>query len=130
VTSIIQGTGATNDYYQIGDRWANEDGKHYGIRLGNLQLSPPNAYNLSTTPTVIPMVASQGAVIEYSISNSSAQRFGSMKLTNVNLTTSIFDDEYVETSSIPANLYANSTSIIATMGSGTASFVYHYRTFN
>jgi hypothetical protein len=128
VTSVIQGTGTTNDYYQIGDYWDYEDGTHSGIRLGNLQLSPANYVAISTAPTVIPLIANLGAILEYQIANSSARRFGSFRLTNYNNQT-IFDDNYVETAIINANLYANATSLVATMSSGTAALSYHYRHF-
>jgi hypothetical protein len=129
VTSIIQGTGASNDFYQIGDyNYNNDDINSTGIRIGNLQLSPAYYYNISTTPTVIPLIANVGAVIEYRIVNTSKRRFGSFKLTNFNGQT-VFDDEYVETATIDANLYANSTSLVATMTSGTAELEYHYRRF-
>lgn len=126
VASIIQGTGASNDFYQIGDYDYTGNINNAGIRIGNLQLSPTYYFRISTTPTVIPLIANIGTIAEYQISNSSARRFGSLKLVNYN-TQTVLDDSYIETATIGANLYANATSLIATMDSGSADFEYHYR---
>ena len=130
VTSIIQGTGTSNDFYQIGDYSYTNDLNSTGIRIGNLQLSTTSHYGVTSTPTVVPLIANVGVVIEYVISNSTAKRFGSIKLVNNNLTETVFDDDYTETAtSVNANLYANATSLIATMNSGTAELEFHYRHF-
>jgi hypothetical protein len=128
VTSIIEGTGSSNDFYQVGDYNFNNNINNTGIRIGNLQLSPTYFFNISTTPTVIPLISNIGAILEYRIVNTSKRRFGAFTLTNFNGQT-VFNDEYVETAAIDANLYANSTSLIATMNSGTAELEYHYRRF-
>jgi hypothetical protein len=126
VTSIIEGTGSSNDFYQVGDYNLSGGVDNAGIRIGNLQLSPTYYFRISTTPTVIPLIANIGTIIEYRIASTAARRFGSMKLANYNIQ-SVFDDTYVETATIGANLYANGTSLIATMSSGSADFEYHYR---
>lgn len=129
ITSNFDVTSTFPSLFQFGDFNYNDPANN-GIFLGNIQLTKTALFSLSSTPTVINIVSNSSAVIEYTISNSSARRFGSMQLANYNGTQTVFNDEYTETNvSVNANLFCNANSIIASVSSGTANFEFHIRRF-
>jgi len=130
VTSTFTGNGTSQSYYRFGDYSYNNPFYNAGLFLGNLQFSLPFYFLLTSSPLVIPLVPSASAIFEYTISNSSARRTGTIQLVNYNNTDTHFSDEYVETvTSVQANLFANNTSLIASVSSGTADLQFNYRRF-
>jgi hypothetical protein len=92
-----------------------------GAFFGNLQISSTLQFSLSTSPIVVPLYSNVGVHTNYEVIKGTDVRRGVFKVTN-NLSGSVFDDEYVETAtSVGANLFANSTSFLASVASGTAT---------
>lgn len=131
VAAIWNRHASMTNVYQFGDQLLNDSTlEESGMFLGNIQHSTTLTYVLGTTPVVIPLVANSDSFIDYIISNSSARRLGTFNLTNYGLTETTYADDYVETStSIKANLYANATSIVASVDSGDADFQFNFRRF-
>jgi len=100
-----------------------------GLYLGNLQISPTNQYTLSTTPLVIQLISNTGVHTDYQITSGNNHRKGILKVSN-NLAATQFDDDYIETATgVGANLFANTTSLLASVNSGTAQFVFNISRF-
>jgi hypothetical protein len=93
-----------------------------GLFLGNFQLSPTLEFTITTTPLVLPLISNTGVYTNYEIVSGNNHRRGVIKISE-NLSSTQFDDEYIETStSVNANLFANADSIIASVSSGSATF--------
>lgn len=102
-----------------------------GLSLGNILISPSHALVLDTNPTygIGAMLGNTSMVINYEIKTASARRFGSFNYFS-NGTTYIIDDNYNETTtSVNANLTANATHLIGSVGSGTAEMKLYFTQF-
>lgn len=96
-----------------------------GIFLGNLQMSPTQQFTLSTSPVVLSLISNSGVHSHYEITSGNNKRRGIFKVLN-SINGSFFDDDYIETSSsVNANLFANSDSFIASVTSGTATLKFN-----
>ena len=123
ISSVIKAT----NWFNIGDRYTNSGlaGSRDGLSLGNLFMAYGNAAPISTVTSVITrIVANTSGEIKYEMSNSSARRFGIFYWANDGITT-VFSDNFTETTtSLGANIFANSNCLIGSMTTGAANFKY------
>jgi hypothetical protein len=116
--------------YSFGDRVYNNELLSSGLHLGNLHISRSVSLTLTTTPVLLDIVSNTGTLVDYVVSDTSAVRSGTIKLSNYNATETALEDDYTETSTgVGANLTANGTHIIASVDSGSAQFKYNFRRF-
>ena len=121
----------SDSIYSFGDRYYNTNGTiTSGMFLGNLHQSSSVGVNLTTSETLINLISNAGIIIDYTVSNTSGHRSGTIKVVNYNSTQTSLEDDYVETTNAPAaNLYANNTHIRASVSSGQALLKYNFRRF-
>lgn len=119
----------SSDFYSFGDYFYYDTTNAPGIYLGNLQLSLTKNLTLTTVPLSLALLSNSSVTLDYEISNSSARRFGKFRYFNNGVTT-VFDDDYIESAtSIGANLFANSTSFVCSVASGSATLQFNFSRF-
>jgi hypothetical protein len=121
----------SDNVYSFGERsYTGDDLLLNGLHLGNLQLSRSSTVTLTTSQTLLNIISNTGTSIDYTITNSSGTRSGTMRLSNYNANETAMQDNYTETSvSVGANLFANGTHVLASVGSGTALLKYNFTRF-
>lgn len=121
----------SDSIYSFGDRIYNgTDFLQSGLHLGNLHISRSLTLTLSPTPMLLDIVSNSGTIVDYTVSNTSGIRSGTLKISNYNATETALEDDYTETTvGVDANLIANGTHIIASVNSGDALFKYNFRRF-
>jgi hypothetical protein len=118
-----------SDYYSFGDYFYYDNVNLPGIYLGNLQISQTKKFNVTSTPSTLSLLSNTSVTINYEISNSSARRFGQFRYLSNGVTT-LFDDDYIETSlGIGANLFANTDSLTFSVNSGSATLQLNFSRF-
>lgn len=139
-----QGSGINNEYKFIGNVYKSTAatdytavGENYGslpasLGLGNLALGIAQATELSSTPVVIStFIGNTSGSFFYEItSNSSARRLGQFNFV-ANGTSTVFVDDYSELGGTGTltNLFANSDSLIGTIGIGSGIIKYNITQF-
>lgn len=114
VTSQITDVAATSMVTRFGDYSYVNSAANAGLFLGNYQVTPSVYYTISDTPTVISLVANSESIIDYTISNSSGRRVGTMLVTT-QASETVWSDDYSATSVSPsANLFVGSGGLVAT----------------
>lgn len=125
-------TPRADSIYSFGDRAYTSDMLKSGMYLGNYQISKSSTVSLTTSISLLSVIANSGAIIDYTVSNTSGVRSGTINLSNYNATSTDFQDSYAITTNGPnANLFANGTHILASVDSGTATATlkYNFRRF-
>ena len=118
-----------NFNFSLGDSFETANGLQSGLLLGNLFYSGSQQFTLTTTPLVLAFAANVGPKFQYEIRNAANARSGTFSVMTTG-TASIYDDSYVETAnSVNANLFANATSLLASVSSGTATFKFNFKQF-
>jgi len=118
-----------NFNFSLGDSYETFNEVQSGLLLGNLLYSGSQQYTLTTTPLVLSFAANTGPTLYYEIRNAANARSGTFSLMTTG-TESIYNDSYVETTnSVNANLFANATSLLASVSSGTAIFKFNFKQF-
>lgn len=113
---------------RIGDYSFSNTNNNAGLFLGNCQTTPSVYYTITQTPTVISLVANTEAIIDYTISNSSGRRTGTMLVTTQS-SESVWSDDYSATTLCPsANIFVGNNEIVATSDT-SAVFQYSIKRF-
>ena len=121
-------TGLTGNNISIGDTFTVGD--QSGAYIGAAKIGTGRALALSPCATTITTLSTGSGTIDYQINDASNNyRFGTFKY-NMTATTLIFDDEYSEPStSLGANLYANTGGTLTCTVSGASTIKYNIKKF-
>jgi hypothetical protein len=118
-----------NFNFSLGDSYETLNALQSGLLLGNLFHSGSQQYTLTTTPLVLTFISNTAPTFQYEIRSSANARAGTFSVVTIG-SSSLFDDSYVETASgVNANLFANATSLLASVSSGTATFKFNFSQF-
>jgi len=122
-------SGLSGNNYSIGDTFSSGD--YAGVHSGDYRIGTGRSVSLSSgLNDKLLTLATGSGVINYQINDASNNyRFGSFKYNNTGSLVA-FDDEYTEPSTtLGANLYANSTGVVSCTVTGSSTLKYSLTKF-
>jgi len=127
--TAISSKNSAISFVSLGEVFQTGSDAASGLFLGNLLTGMAKGISVGGTTYVAGLLAGTAGKLQYEISNSSAKRFGTFTFSTDGIYSN-FTDSYTESNtSLGANLFANSDSLICSLDSGTGTLKYSITQF-